>query len=144
VQAVAQSCLLQAVLAAVAEGEPQLFNHLYVRKVSPGDHTDIHSDHYRFMDCQRPVCTVWVPLMKQYIEEGTIGFIPGSHLLDLFPAIRGCELPQSYNSIKDNCSWETARFELGDCVVFDSRCIHGSFINCSSLPRISFDFRFSL
>ena len=122
----------------------KMFHHMYSRKIKTDEFTDIHTDYYRFMNSGSRVCTVWIPITKQYMNEGTIGFIPGTHLLDFNEKIEGLELPKDYIKIRDSSEWQTFHFSPGDCVFFDSRCIHGSFVNKSKETRLSMDIRYSL
>ena len=42
--------------------------------------------------------------------------------------LEGTELPKSWLAIKDQVEWQTANFEPGDLVIFDSSVVHGSFM----------------
>lgn len=81
---------------------------------------------------------IWIPLQDTSAQNGTMYFVPGSHLLD--KGIRGNNIIWKYENIKDELVLKKmvrVDMKAGDAVIFDDATIHYTSANLSGEPRIS-------
>ncbi|MBK9353454.1 MAG: phytanoyl-CoA dioxygenase family protein [Bacteroidetes bacterium] len=81
---------------------------------------------------------IWIPLQDTGEDNGTMYFIPGSHMLD--KGVRGNNIRWKYDEIKEylvNNHMIPLNMKAGDAVIFDDATIHYTSPNLSREPRIS-------
>ncbi|MBX7226487.1 MAG: phytanoyl-CoA dioxygenase family protein [Chitinophagales bacterium] len=81
---------------------------------------------------------IWIPLQDTGEENGTMYFVPGSHLLD--KGVRGNNIRWKYEEIKEYLVKNhmiSVNMKAGDAVIFDDATIHYTSPNLSKEPRIS-------
>lgn len=100
-------------------------------------HQDIRYWHYE----NDNLLSVWLSLGDEYLENGLLEFIPGSHKMlfthDQFDEQSGfrCDLPQNQEIIKKRVHQELHK---GDIVLFHAKTLHHAHYNSSDKAKISF------
>jgi ectoine hydroxylase-related dioxygenase (phytanoyl-CoA dioxygenase family) len=104
-----------------------------------------------------PVYTCWVALGPVKASDGTLCFVPGSHLWSGFdrPTPRAAQVPREFterlrrqkkgkksmNDADDGVTWYSADYQPGDLVIFNVKTVHAASKNMSSNYRLSLDTR---
>ena len=90
--------------------------------------------------------TVWMPLVDVGTKNGTLQFLPSSHLLGLKPHhhINGesFKTPNQDPSVGSDCT-DTLEMKVGGLVIFHNLVFHRSLLNRTKSIRWSVDFRYS-
>lgn len=100
-------------------------------------HQDIRYWHYE----NDNLLSVWLSLGDEYLENGLLEFIPGSHKMHFTPeqfdeqsSFRD-DLPQNQEIISKRVHYELHK---GDIVLFHAKTLHYANQNSESTPKISF------
>lgn len=100
-------------------------------------HQDIRYWHYE----NDNLLSVWLSLGDEYLENGLLEFIPGSHKMHFRPeqfdeqsSFRD-DLPQNQEIISKRVHYELHK---GDIVLFHAKTLHYANQNSESTPKISF------
>ncbi len=125
-----------------------VMDNWFLREAGSKSSTPFHHD-VSYFDMDGTMCVLWLPLEPLKKEEG-IAWVKGSHLWNKFflrvlfkdgHKIEGneCvingkkyEIPPDILSNKNKYEFLQWDFELGDCVIFDMRSLHGTL--SSSIP----------
>jgi phytanoyl-CoA hydroxylase len=103
-----------------------------------------HQD-WRYGQCSFNAATIWIPLQKVNVDNGTIDIIPKSHLMGLLETEELKE-PRRF-SITDprieKMDHHPVELELGECVIFSQMLVHRSGTNITRSPRISVQLRYT-
>ncbi len=128
--------LLSPLLNSVFEQFSTYNASLLIKPGVTGTEMNLHQD-WTFTDEKKfTTCTIWIPLQDTNELNGGLFFLPGSH--------RICDNFRSQD-------YQTARFSkvlfeknvksievsMGDVVVFNPACFHGSYSNQNKSPRIA-------
>jgi len=126
-----------------------VMDNWFLREAGSKSSTPFHHD-ISYFDMEGTMCVLWLPLEPLKKDEG-IAWVKGSHLWNkiflrvLFKdghkvegkecVINGkkYENPPDILANKDKYEFLQWDFELGDCVVFDMRSLHG--VLSSSIPK---------
>jgi len=126
-----------------------VMDNWFLRDAKSKSATPFHHD-ISYIDIEGTMCVLWLPLQPLKIDEG-IAWVRGSHLwnkrfLRVFfkdghkvegneCTINGIkyENPPDIIGNKDKYEFLQWDFELGDCVIFDIRTLHG--VLSSSIPK---------
>ena len=132
-----------AAIAAELLGAPSInlvMDNWFLREAGSTSRPPFHQD-LAYFDFEGTMCVLWLPL-EPVTKENGIAFVRGSHLLDqLFMRVRFADGHPSYESqhvagltyhpppdvnadpdAYDLLQWD---LELGDCIYFDMRTLHG-------------------
>jgi len=126
-----------------------VMDNWFLREAGSKSTTPFHHD-ISYFDIEGAMCVLWLPLQALKINEG-IAWVRGSHLwnkrfLRVFfkdgheiegneGTINGIkyENPPDIIGNKDKYEFMQWDFELGDCVIFDIKTLHG--VLSSSIPK---------
>jgi len=126
-----------------------VMDNWFLREAGSKSTTPFHHD-ISYFDIEGAMCVLWLPLQALKINEG-IAWVRGSHLwnkrfLRVFfkdgheiegneGTINGIkyENPPDIIGNKDKYEFMQWDFELGDCVIFDIKTLHG--VLSSSMPK---------
>ena len=126
-----------------------VMDNWFLREGGSKSSTPFHHD-ISYFDMDGTMCVLWLPLQPTGKNEGVV-WVKGSHLWNkLFLRVlfkdghkvegKECvidgkkyELPPDILGNKDKYEFLQWNFELGDCVIFDMRTLHGTL--SSSIPQ---------
>jgi len=126
-----------------------VMDNWFLREAGSKSSTPFHHD-VSYFDMEGTMCVLWLPLQVTKRNEG-VAWVKGSHLWNkLFLRVlfkdghkvegKECiidgkkyELPPDILSNKDKYEFLKWDCELGDCVIFDMRTLHGTL--SSSIPK---------
>ena len=121
----------------------------FLREAGSKSSTPFHHD-ISYFDMEGTMCVLWLPLQPSKKDEG-VSWIKGSHLWNkLFLRVlfkdghkvegnecvidgKKYELPPDILSNKDKYEFLNWDCDIGDCVIFDMRTLHGTL--SSTLPK---------
>ncbi len=138
------------VVGSLTENEIQFNGDFWVRPKLPDEKLTTlpwHQDSAYMPNTEKNThLTVWMPLVDVGAENGTLQFLPNSHLLGLKPHhhIDGesFKTPNQDPSVGSDCI-ETLKMKVGDLVIFHNLVFHRSLLNRTKSIRWSVDFRYS-
>ena len=126
-----------------------VMDNWFLREAGSKSSTPFHHD-VSYFDMEGTMCVLWLPLQETKRNEGVV-WVKGSHLWNkLFLRVlfkdghkvegKECvidgkkyELPPDILGNKDKYEFLKWDCELGDCVIFDMRTLHGTL--SSSIPK---------
>ena len=126
-----------------------VMDNWFLREAGSKSSTPFHHD-ISYFDMEGTMCVLWLPLQPSKKDEG-VSWVKGSHLWNkLFLRVlfkdghkvegnectidgKKYELPPDIMSNKDKYEFLNWDCDLGDCVIFDMRTLHGT-LN-SSIPK---------
>ena len=126
-----------------------VMDNWFLREAGSKSSTPFHHD-ISYFDMEGTMCVLWLPLQPSKKDEG-VSWVKGSHLWNkLFLRVlfkdghkvegneciidgKKYELPPDILSNKDKYEFLNWDCDLGDCVIFDMRTLHGT-LN-SSIPK---------
>ena len=126
-----------------------VMDNWFLREAGSKSSTPFHHD-ISYFDMEGTMCVLWLPLQPSKANEG-VAWVKGSHLWNkLFLRIlfkdghkvegdecvidgKKYELPPDILNNKDNYEFLKWDCEIGDCVIFDMRTLHGTL--SSSIPN---------
>ena len=101
--------------------------------------TPMHQDNAYWCYKNGKGLSIWIPLNKTNKKNGTLFYLKGSHTKNIshLPSIN---TPGSSLIINKKLNYKKISFELnaGDCVVHDSKTVHGSYQNKIQKDRAAF------
>jgi len=125
--------------------KPMISTRPEVRTDMPNDNQFMQFWHQDWRSGQGSLnsVTIWVPLHKVGVENGTIDIIPRSHVLGYLDCD---EIPVRRFSIPEarlkGMPYFPVELEQGEAVVFSQMLVHRSGYNRSALPRLTTQLRF--
>jgi len=101
--------------------------------------TPLHQDNAYWCYKSGKGLSIWIPLNNTNKKNGTLFYLKGSHNNDI-PHNPSSNPPGSSLVIKKKLNYKKVHFRLnaGDCVVHDSKTVHGSYKNKLQKDRASF------
>ncbi len=138
--------------------EAATYDYKWLRAVGNENFTGCHYDVVYMGRGSQRVHTVWIPIGKIPVEQGTLAICEGSHNQDSFACLRN-----TYGNIdvdrdlisegwfssdpyeitdKFGGRWLTTSFNPGDVLIFGLYTLHASTTNLTNKFRISCDIRF--
>ena len=126
-----------------------VMDNWFLREAGSKSSTPFHHD-ISYFDMEGTMCVLWLPLQETGKDEG-VSWVKGSHLWDkLFLRVlfkdghkiegKECilngkkyELPPDIINNKEKYEFLKWDCEIGDCVIFDMRTLHGTL--SSSIPK---------
>ncbi len=126
-----------------------VMDNWFLRESGSKSSTPFHHD-ISYFDMEGTMCVLWLPLQDTGKDEG-VAWVKGSHLWDkLFLRVlfkdghkvegketvingKKYELPPDIINNKDKYEFLKWNCEIGDCVIFDMRTLHGTL--SSSIPK---------
>ena len=134
------------------------FPYKWLRAVSRGGYTGVHSDYVYMPRGSHRLHTTWIPFGDVPAEQGTLALCLGSHRLASFDALQQTygrmdldrdriggggwftsdpwEIPDRFGG-----QWATADMRAGDVIVFGMNTLHASTTNTTDRFRLSCDVR---
>jgi len=113
-------------------------DHILIKEAG-GNPTPWHSDfHYVQLESEK-ICAVWLPFRDLSVDEGALGFIEKSHLLE--EPSRYPISPEGAGAIQEiidarGMQADFADYHLGDCSIHYAKTLHGTRKNMGSRPRV--------
>ncbi len=113
-----------------------IINSFIVKLPGPNSNFALHQDSSGLDEYQFSPLSLWIPLQKTNLENGTLCIIPKSH--GLYHPYRGLSITPSFAKYESLLKKYLVplNFEAGDILVFDNRLIHFSPLNNTKQPRI--------
>jgi len=161
-----QAALLE-VFSAVFGEEPRAFDYIWRRVAGPGRCELPHCDWVYMCRGTNRLLTAWIPLMDVPVRLGPLMILENSHLdnphtraylnmdVDKLGFLYGLRLKHGRliyggrysrqpNKVRDQfgARWLTEDFNIGDVIIFDTRCMHATLDNQTAGFRSSVDVRF--
>lgn len=149
---------LKAVFEEIFQEGCRTFDFKWLRAVPPGDSSGFHMDSVYMAGGSSKLLTCWIPFLDVPLDLGGLAVMPGTHASEDFAQMRATygQLDMDRDSVggtlwftedpdellRMGSGFATAKYEVGDVVVFTLRTVHGSAVNCTQQWRISCDVRF--
>jgi ectoine hydroxylase-related dioxygenase (phytanoyl-CoA dioxygenase family) len=101
--------------------------------------TPMHQDNAYWCYKNGKGLSIWIPLNKTNKKNGTLFYLKGSHNKNI-PHNPSSTTPGSSLIIKKKLNYNKVSFKLnaGDCVIHDSKTVHGSYQNKLQKDRAAF------
>jgi hypothetical protein len=111
-------------------------NSFIVKLPGPKSSFALHQDSTGLDEYRYSPLSLWIPLQKTDITNGTLCVVPKSH--KLFYPYRGITIPAPYAEYEVVLRKYLVplSFEAGDILMFDNRMVHYSHTNTTAQPRI--------
>ena len=142
VRTLTMSRRLASIVAACMGRRARLYHDQALYKEAGGGMTPLHTDWYYIPVGETPIVGLWMPLHAVGPEDGSLGYVPGSHT-----AMELRQVPGDLAGHDTLTAWAAARgksldlwsAEAGDLALHDIRIIHGTKPNTGGRARSIFN-----
>ncbi len=128
--------ILHPVYESLFQNYKTVLNSFIVKTPGQGSDFSVHQDSTGLDEMTYSPLSVWLPLQRTDMQNGTLCVVPKSH--HLFHPFRGISFKSPFAEYENLVRryLEPIVLEAGDILLFDNRLVHYSHINQLSVPRV--------